>query len=126
MTKRPGTIITFDAYFIITKTGGGAAKGSVMDRLFAAVARTYPSNNEAQNPPTSYAYDGRNYDAWEMGAITLYNGAKGCPKSLLKGPSGKVSELTNPWKFFPSSAAGSRWRYHKNTNNYLHEVIEQQ
>lgn len=53
-----------DAYIVFVKTGGSASKGSVMDRFFAAVARTYPTDSEAQTPPTSFAYDGGNYDAW--------------------------------------------------------------
>lgn len=114
-----------DAYVTIVKTGGSAAKGSAMDRFIAAVARTYPSDNEAQTSPTSYSYDGGSYDAWEMGTITLYNGAGGCPKSILKSASGKIYEPINPWKFFPASAAGTRWRYHSNSNNYLHEVIQE-
>lgn len=114
-----------DAYIKIVKTGGSAAKGSVMERFFAAVARTYPTDTEAQTPPTNYAYDGGTYGAWEMGAITLYNGAGGCPRSRLKNAAGKWTELTNPWTFDPSRAAGSKWRYNANSNNYLHEVIEQ-
>ena len=114
-----------DAYITIIKTGGAASKGSVMDRFIAAVASTYPSDTEAQNPPTNFAYDGGTYDAWEMGTITLYNGAGGCPRSRLKNPAGKWTTLTNPWQFDPSRAAGSKWRYNPNSNNYLHEVIEQ-
>lgn len=110
-----------DAYLALVKTGGSASKGSVMDRFFAAVARTYPNSSSAQNPPTSYSYNGMSLGAWEMGTITLYNGAAGCPKSLLKMPSGKRKKLTNPWTFDPSNG----WQYHKNTNNYLYEVIQQ-
>ncbi len=114
-----------DAYVTIVKTGGSAAKGSAMDRFIAAVARTYPSDNEAQTSPTSFSYDGGSYDAWEMGSITLYNGAGGCPQSKLKNSAGKWSTLTNPWKYDGSGAAGSRWRYNQNSNNYLHEVIQE-
>jgi hypothetical protein len=115
-----------EAYFNIVKTGGSTAKGSVMDRFFAAVARTYPSDPEAQAPPTNYTYDGGTYDAWAMGAITLYNGAGGCPASFLKNTAGKKTRFFNPWKYETSRPSGSRWVYYPNSNNYLHEVIEQQ
>lgn len=114
-----------DAYIDIVKTGGSAAKGSVMDRFFAAVARTYPNDSEAQIPPTSHSFDGGSYDAWEAGSITLYNGAAGCPSSRLKNASGKKSSFYNPWTYDDSKPIGSRWQYHKNINNYLHEVIQQ-
>jgi hypothetical protein len=114
-----------DAYITIVKTGGSAAKGSVMDRFIAAVARTYPSDNEAQTSPTNYSYDEGSYDAWEMGSITLYNGAGGCPESRSKNAAGKWSTLKNPWEYDESRAAGSRWKYNQNSNNYLHEVIQE-
>jgi hypothetical protein len=113
------------AYITIVKTGGSKSKGSVMDRFFAAVARTYPNDPEAQNPPTNYAYDGGTYDAWEMGTITLYNGADGCPTSHLKNAVGKTTSLVNPWTYETGRPSGSRWQYHRNSNNYLHEVIQQ-
>ena len=96
-----------------------------MDRFFAAVARTYPNDPEAQTPPTNFVYDGGAYDAWEMGVITLYNGAGGCPESKLKNADGKMGTLYNPWKYETSKPSGSRWQYHPNSNNYLHEVILQ-
>jgi hypothetical protein len=60
-----------DAYITIIKTGGTAAKGSVMDRFIAGVTNTYPSDTEAQNPPTNFAYDGGTYDAWEPSPFTM-------------------------------------------------------
>ncbi len=114
-----------EAYITIVKTGGSAAKGSVMDRFVEAVARTYPDDMEARTPPTTYAYEGGSYDAWEMGTITLYNGAGGCPRSRLKNAAGKWTQLINPWTFNPSGAVGRKWRYHANSNNYLREVIHQ-
>ncbi len=111
-----------DAYISIVKTGGSASKGSVMDRFIAAVARTYTNDAEAQTAPTSYAYEGDNYGAWEMGTITLYNGGP-YPARFVKGPSGKMTKFYVPWNYETSRSVGDRWKYYPNGNNYIHEVI---
>lgn len=113
-----------DAYVTIVKRGGTAAKGSVMDRFIAAVARTYPSDAEAQTAPASFPYGGDNYDAWEMGTITLYNGGEYPPRVVLNA-AGKKTKMFLAWNYETSRAVGSRWRYYPNSNNYLHEVIQQ-
>lgn len=115
-----------DAYIVFVKTGGPSAKGSVMDRYIAAVARTFPDDAEAATPPNAYLYHGGLYDCWEMGSITLYNGTSGCPKSRLKNAAGKWTVMSDPWKFDPSGQAGQRWHYNANKNDYLNEVIKQQ
>jgi hypothetical protein len=114
-----------DAYIVMVKTGGNASKGSTMERFFAAVARTYPNDATAQTPPIAYAYAQDNYSAWEMGTVTLYNGAGGCPVSYYKNSSGKTTEFTNPWFYDPTKPDSEKWQYNKNKNDYLHQVIQQ-
>ena len=52
--------------------------------------------------------------ALDMGTITLYNTADGCPTSL---------GYQNPWTFNENGQSGKKWSYTKNVNNYLYHVI---
>jgi hypothetical protein len=94
-------------------------------RFFDAVARTYPTDTEAQNPPTSYTPPGTSTSmtAMEAGAVTLYNGAGGCPVSALLDENGNMVNFQNPWQFQPSNPTGQKWTFTPNSNNYLYLVI---
>lgn len=77
-----------------------------------------------QDPPETYTYASLSLDPWEMGVITLYNGAAGCPVTSVV-IAGKKKQKQNPWKFTSSAPSGSRWTYFKNSDNYLYKVIQQ-
>jgi hypothetical protein len=49
-----------------------------------------------------------------MGTITLYNSASGCPHEL---------GFQNPWNFNENAQKGHKWSYTGNVNNYLYHVI---
>src|ERR1043166_4745666 len=58
------------------------------------------------------------YDPYDVSAITLYNGA-----SILWPPSGSP-RFRSCWYFHPeASAAGDRWEFIPNSQNYVHKVL---
>jgi hypothetical protein len=91
-------------------------KQAAQQRFFNAVANAYPNDPEAQNPPTGPAYPGSptTMSALDMGTITLYNSARGCPHEL---------GFQNPWYFNENGSSGHKWSYTANVNNYLYHVI---
>jgi alpha-tubulin suppressor-like RCC1 family protein len=97
-----------------------AEKQATQQRFFNAVAAAYPSNSEAQAPPTSFTHPGTSttMTALEAGTVTLYNGAGGCPTTTLGGTT-----YQNPWTFDPNRPSGQKWRYDANSYNYLYKVI---
>jgi hypothetical protein len=97
------------------------SKQSTQQRFFSAVAAAYTNDAEAQTPPASYpAYTGSSttMTALDMGTITLYNGAAGCPTSTIGGTT-----YQNPWTFNENGQSGHKWQYTPNANNYLYKVI---
>ena len=101
-------------------------KIAAQQRYFAAIATAYPTDTDAQNPPTTTLY-GQSMTALAAGAITLYNGAGAplggtpCPTTVLGGVS-----YQNPWTFTPAPATGQpKWVYHPNGYDYLHQVVEE-
>jgi hypothetical protein len=99
-------------------------KIAAQQRFFAAVAAAYPTDTDAQNPPTTPLY-GQSMTALAAGAITLYNGAGAppggtpCPTTVLGGVS-----YQNPWTFTSTPPTGQpKWVYHPNGYDYLHQVV---
>jgi hypothetical protein len=94
-------------------------KIGVQQRFFAAIAAAYPTDTDAQNPPTTTLY-GTSISALAAGAITLYNGAGGCPYTTVGGV-----QYQNPWTFDHTQPSGQKWVYHANVQDYLHKVLQE-
>ena len=99
-------------------------KIAVQQSFFHAIAVAYPTDTDAQNPPTTTLY-GQSMTALAAGAITLYNGSGApiggtpCPTTTLGGVS-----YQNPWTFTTTPATGhTKWEYHPNGYDYLHQVV---
>lgn len=95
-------------------------KIAVQQNFVSKIAAAYPTDTDAQNPPTTTLY-GTSISALAAGAITLYNGAGGCPYTTIGGV-----QYQNPWTFNHSPPAGQpKWQYTKNEQDYLHQVLQQ-
>jgi len=94
-------------------------KIAVQQNFFSKVAAAYPTDTDAQNPPTTTLY-GTSISALAAGAITLYNGAGGCPYTTVGGV-----QYQNPWTFDHTQPSGQKWQYHANEQDYLHKVLQE-
>jgi len=91
-------------------------KRQIAADYFAYIKRTYPSKWE--EPPASYR-DTRTTTSFpylDAATITLYNGA-----SVTVRSSGGAYYLSC-WKFTSSNAAGKRWTFVPNSNDYLYKI----
>jgi hypothetical protein len=89
---------------------------------FLAIQRSYPDTYEP--PPPTYTPPGckttLTYE--EASIIQCYNGAAVIRK--LRNSFGSYSYYRSCWSFNPSGAAGKRWRYVENRNNYVFKVVK--
>ncbi len=91
-------------------------------KYFDAIKKTYPSQWE--DPPKSYTPPGCKtaLTAEEASILQLYNGAVIVRK--LKNKYGTWSYYRSCWQFYPGNAAGKRWKFIKNRNNYVYKVVK--
>lgn len=101
-------------------------KTAATGRFFDAVARTYPNDPEAANPPASFTAPGTatSYSARQLSTMILYNGAAGCPISSLKLSNGNTTGFQNPWTFDPNRTP--KWQFTDNVNAYAYDVIHKE
>ena len=94
-SARGSAITTAEVYNWKENVKGGVAvfkdKVAATNRFFNAVAKHYPNDPDASNPPSSFIAPGISRD---LHAKVLYNSATGCPTQYANGVT-----YQNPWHF---------------------------
>jgi hypothetical protein len=108
-----------NAYLVIVSSKGAWFEGTFLPFVESNEGSSYRA------PPVTAVYDNRTLTSWEMAAITLYNGAGGCP---VQGYGRDDSDPTGykRWKRCPWHFDNPGWSYHENLDKprgYLHNVI---
>ena len=90
------------------------------EAYFSKIEQIYPSQFE---PPPSYQPPGTGtvLSALDAAAIQLFNGAS--VRKLLPIGNGSNDWFRSCWEFHPNNAAGNRWEFVPNRNNYVRSIV---